>query len=254
MNNYDKAIYCTKKMKEYFDVVDESAIVAVPEYIEKNSLEYITYLFYSCLLDYGMRSKLYHANLMATYKKYSEIFNPSYVVEKYLNNNNDELLKIIKENIHPRYPNVALKKWLELSEFINSNYPGEKLVEAIKELNSYKELYEFITNIKGYGQKTGGLLLRLIYECGICDFDDEINDIPIDRHDVEISYLNGIVQKEKLNNKELKDLGTTWIRAAKECGVSACYIDKYLWSIGNSLCLKKECLECPLKDNCKRKV
>lgn len=253
MNNYDKALYCTKRMQEYFEIVDENAKVAVPEKIEKNYLEYITYLFYSCLLDYGMRSKLYHANLIETYKKHSEIFKPSYVVNKYLDRS-DELLQIIKKNIHPRYPNIALKKWLELSEFINDNYPGEKLVGAIRGLSSYKELYEFITSIKGYGQKTGGLLLRLIYECGICDFNDEIDDIPIDRHDVEISYLNGIVKKEKLNNKELKELGTTWIRAAKECGVSACYIDKYLWSIGNSLCLKKKCLECPLKDNCKKKV
>lgn len=253
MNNFNKAFSCAKNMKEYFDKIDENARVSIPENIEKNSLEYITYIFYSCLLDYGMHSKLYHANLIETYKKYSEIFRPNYVVNKYLDNK-DELLQIIKENIHPRYPNIALKKWLELSEFINNNYPEEKLIETIKSLDSYKALYEFIINIKGYGQKTGGLLLRLIYESGICNFNDEINDIPIDRHDVEISYLNGIVQKEKLNTKELKELGTTWIKAAKKCGVSACSIDKYLWSIGNSLCFKKKCLECPLKDNCKRKV
>lgn len=253
MNNFDRALYCTKRMKEYFETVEESAIVPIPDNIKINSLEHITYLFFSCLLDYGMRSKIYHDNLLKTYRDYVEIFKPQYVVENYLNDE-QKLLEIIKDNIHPRYPNIALKKWLELSKFINSNYPGKELLVKIKGLSSYKELYDFITSINGYGQKTGGLLLRLIYESNFCDFGDEITDIPIDRHDVEISYLNGIVSKKDLSSKELKDLGTIWIAAAKKCGVSACYIDKYLWSIGNRLCLKKKCLECPIHDNCKKKI
>lgn len=253
MDNFDKACYCTKRMKAYFEVVDERAIVPVPESIEINSLEYVTYLFYSCLLDYGMRSKIYHTNLMETYKKYPMIFKPSYVTDNYLNNT-ESLLEIIKDNIHPRYPNIALKKWLELSEFLSKKYPNQSLITKIVSLSSYKELYNFITSIKGYGQKTGGLLLRLIYESGIGSFNDELSDIPIDRHDIEISYLNGVVTSDKLNNKEIKELGELWIKAASKYGVSPCHIDKYLWTIGNSFCLKKKCLECPLKDNCQRKI
>ena len=255
MDNFSRALYCTKKMKNFFatDNRQQVAEVEVPDNIEINSLEYILYIFYSCLLDYGMRSKIYHANLIKTYQEHSEIFKPGYVVEKYFYNE-EELLGIIKNNIHPRYPNIALKKWLELSYFIDKNYPGDSLIIKIKQLNSYSDLYNFITNIKGYGQKTGGLLLRLIYESGICSFDGEINDIPIDRHDVEISYLNGIIDKEKLNEKELKDLGAIWIKAAKENDISACDIYKYLWTIGSILCLKKKCLECPLKENCLKKI
>lgn len=253
MFNIEKADYCAKKLKAYYTENAETASVIVPDTIKAKSLDYLIYIFYSCLLDYGMRSKIYHDNLVNTYQTHREIFNPGYVVSKYFNNTS-ELLEIIKENIHPRYPNIAVKKWIALSKFINDNYPDNKLIQAITSLNSYSELYNFITNINGFGQKTGGLLLRLIYESGICNFDGEIQDIPIDRHDVEISYLNGIVERDKLNQKEIKELGNIWCCVAKENGISNCFIDKYLWSIGNSFCTKKKCLECPLSDNCKRKI
>ncbi len=253
MFDKEKANLCVSKMKDYFADNKQSANVEIPIDIAPESNEYIIYLFYSCLLDYGMRSKIYHTNLIDTYKKDKNIFNPKYVVENYIGKE-EKLLDIIKGNIHPRYPNIACKKWIELSKFLDTNYPQNKLKEKIVSFQSYKELYCFITSIKGYGQKTGGLLLRLIFESGICKFQNDIKDIPIDRHDVEISYLNGIINKEKLNNNELKELGRVWIEAAITNHVSACDIDKYLWSIGNQLCAKKDCLICPLTDYCKRKI
>lgn len=249
--NLDKASICAKAMREYFKVFEEDANVAIPDGVKVGSNAHIIYIFYSCLLDYGMRSKVYHANLNKTYKNHKELFDPGYVVLKY-SDKEEELLYLIKENIHPRYPKIATQKWLSLSKFINDNYK-DNLLESIKKLTSYKELYNFIVSIKGYGQKTGGLLLRLIYESGVCSFDDEIADIPIDRHDVEISYLNGIVDKSILNEHELKELGTIWIKAAKANNITACDIDKYLWTIGSSLCYMHKCNDCPLNKTCKKK-
>ncbi len=253
MFNLEKASYCSEKLKSYFEENEENAKVLTPKGIKLGSIDYVLYIFFSCLLDYGMRSKVYHSNLVNTYNSHKEIFNPLYVVENY-ENNSDTLLEIIKNNIHPRYPNIAVKKWISLSKYINDNFPHDKLLQTITSIDSYSELYKFITNIDGYGQKTGGLLLRLIYESGICKIDEEMQDIPIDRHDIEISFLNGVIDKDKLNEKEIKELGEVWINSAKKFGINACYIDKYLWSIGNSFCLKKKCLECPLKENCKRKI
>lgn len=253
MFDLEKAKVCASKMKDYFASTQEISNVGIPGDIEVGTNEHILYVFYSCLLDYGMRSKNYHSNLINSYKKYKEIFDPHYVIKTY-KGNEEALLNIIKENIHPRYPNIALTKWLELSEFLDTNYPGDELRQKIVSLKSYKDLYNFITSIKGFGQKTGGLLLRLIYEANICSFANELEDIPIDRHDVEISYLNKIVDKKNLSNDDLKELGTIWIKAAKYNNISACDIDKYLWTIGNSLCLKKKCLECPLKNECLTKL
>ena len=74
--------------------------------------------------------KFYQTILINTYRKYKNIFNPKYIVENYIEKE-IELLNIIKENIHPRYPKVAVKKWIILSKFLDINYPDEKLNEKM---------------------------------------------------------------------------------------------------------------------------
>lgn len=248
MINYDdnKANICTKLLKDYFKLEGSSAEVLYPNNIESKSIEHIYYLFYSCLLDYGMNSKIYHNNLINTYKVHPNIFNPNYVYKNY-KDNSKLLSDIIKNNIHPRYPNVALKKWLYLSEYLSK----EDLLTKLKNINSYNELYNYIISIKGYGQKTGGLLIRLLVEIKICNID--LLNIPIDRHDIEISYLNGIIDSDKLNNDEISKLGTIWVNSALINGITPIDIDKYLWTIGSKLCVKKMCNICPLNVNCKQK-
>lgn len=61
-----------------------------------------------------MRSQNYHNNLINTYHIYPQIFKPKYVIENFTTNK-EELLIIMKNNIHPRYPNVAIDKWINLS-------------------------------------------------------------------------------------------------------------------------------------------
>lgn len=246
--NIDKIV---KSMHDYYKNQDNSKLATVdyPESIEYKSNEWLIYIFYSCLLDYGMKSINYHNNLINTYDKYSEIFNPKYVVGVFTNNK-EELLTIIKNNIHPRYPNIALDKWINLSNEL-SKY--DNLLDTIKSFNSFDELNTFIRSIKGYGQKTGGLLIRLIYESNICNFNDKLQYIPLDRHDIEISYLNGIIDTPKLNSKEIEELSNFYIESGEKLGIDANLIDKYLWNIGNCFCNFKKCDSCPLRETCKTK-
>lgn len=156
----------------------------------------------------------------------------------------------MKKSIHPRYPNVAIDKWLNLSKEL-AKY--NNLIDKIKEFNNFNELNIFIRNIKGYGQKTGGLLLSLIYEAKVCNFSDKLGYIPLDRHDIDISYLNNIIDSKKLNNKEIEELSTLYIKSGEKQGIDANLIDKYLWNIGNDFCNKKNCINCPLYGDCKTK-
>lgn len=182
-----------------------------------------------------MRSHNYHNNLINTYHAYPQIFNPKYVIEKFTTNK-EELLNIMKNNIHPRYPNVAVDKWLNLSIEL-SKY--DNLLDKIKEFNNFNELNLFIRNIKGYGQKTGGLLLRLIYESNVCNFNDKLGYIPLDRHDIEISYLNKIIDSKKLNNSQIEELSNSYIKSGEKQGIDVNLIDKYLWNIGNDFVIKR---------------
>lgn len=245
----NNAKICSKLLSNYYASNNSSAEVSYPTSLDKKSREYLIYVFYSCLLDYGMRSSIYHNNLINTYNKYPEIFDPKYVVINY-KGDEDRLKDIIVNNIHPRYPNVAVLKWIELSIYLNNN---NNLFEKIKSTKSYQELAKIILSIKGFGQKTGGLLLRLIYESGISSFDFDLENIPIDRHDIEISYLNGVVNKPNLSNDEIISLGKCWVEAARVNGITPSEIDKYLWTVGNQFCNNKKCGECPLTSTCKKK-
>ena len=62
--NYNKCRKVVEKLNSYFDNNDEIANVNYPLNIEFKTNEYYLYMFYSCLLDYGMRSKIYHKNLI----------------------------------------------------------------------------------------------------------------------------------------------------------------------------------------------
>ena len=121
-------------------------------------------------------------------------------------------------------------------------------------LKFYNIANKFINTSKSYGQKTGGLLLRLIYESNICILDDGIQAIPLDRHDIEISYLNGIIKNKELTAKQIAELSTAYISASDKLKINPSFVDKYLWKIGNQYCNKHNCINCPLGNNCLTKT
>lgn len=244
--NYDKCSKVVRTLNRFYKNKCEISNIEYPKNLEYKSNKYFLYMFYSCLLDYGMRSKLYHKNLVETYKKYPNIFDPDYVVKM-----KEESLKCIIVNyIHPRYPNVAVGKWIELSKKLEQY---DNILDYLKTINSFEELEYFIKGIKGYGQKTGGLLIRIICDANVCNFKDSIGSIPIDRHDIEISYLTGIINDKKIGNKDIKNLSDAYVKISKKMNINPSDIDKYLWEVGNSFCNKKECNECPLNSCCEGK-
>ena len=115
-DNIDKIVL---KMYEYYknSKVNNLASVEFPNEIEYKSNEWLIYVFYSCLLDYGMKSQNYHNNLINTYHKYPQIFNPKYVIKNFFTNK-EKLISIMRDNIHPRYPNIAVDKFIHLSTAI----------------------------------------------------------------------------------------------------------------------------------------
>ena len=138
-----------------------------------------------------------------------------------------------------------------MSAFLNQY---ENLLNKIKTFNSFNELNKFINTSKSYGQKTGGLLLRLIYESNICVLDDGIQAIALDRHDLEISYLNGIIKHKELTTKQIAELSSAFINASNKLKINPSGVDKYLWEIGNQYCNKHNCINCPLVNNCLTKT
>lgn len=247
MINQEEALKVIRILKNYYGNTNDLAKVNYPNNIEYGSNEYFIYIFYSCMLDYGMRSNVYHNNLINTYLKYPELFNPNYIKDNY-ELKKDELKEILKNNIHVRYPSVASSKWIKLSNYLVSIQVN--ILSDLKNINNYNDLDRYVRNTKCFGQKTGGLLIRLIYETNVGNFIDDMKNIPIDRHDIEISYLTGVIDSDSISNELIKELGSLWVMVANSESISSSNIDKYLWAVGNDFCNKKDCLNCPLSNLC----
>ncbi len=52
----------------------------------------------------------------------------------------------------------------------------------------------------------------------------------------------------------MEELSSAYIESGNRFGIDANLIDKYLWNIGNEFCNKKNCIDCPLIDDCKTKL
>ena len=76
----------------------------------------------------------------------------------------------------------------------------------------------------------------------------------MDRHDIEISYLNGIIKNKELTTKQIAELSTAYISASNKLNINPSVVDKYLWEIGNQYCNKHNCTNCPLVNNCLTKT
>lgn len=228
----------------------------MPKSIELRSAEHYRYLFYSCLLNYGIKSTTLHENLRHLYEQYLDLFSPNYIVEFYPNCYT-ELADILRSYIHVRYPNECAKRWIDLSTILHTQYhdnPQEMFIGK----STYYEFKKSISQIKGLGQKTGGLLLRMLIDNDMLKSSDGIAEIPIDRHDVDLCiWLNVIsdftADEIKKSKKIIKLLSDIWVQAANNLSISPSLADQYLWAIGSDYCTSRNCVNCPLHHLCKRK-
>lgn len=233
--------------------IQKQAQITLPKSIKPFSTDHYLYLFYSCLINYGMKSSTLHENLLKFYEHSPEYFVPSNIVHKY-SYSYFHLAELLRLNIHVRYPNECARRWLALSVILNSQYNGNPQ-EMFKDKTTYYEFKEEISKIKGFGQKTGGLLLRMLIDNKMLNPIDGISEIPIDRHDIDLSIwlrvIAGATADEiKRNNKLIKSLSDTWVEASNKLLISPSLADQYLWIIGSQFCTSQRCFACPLKGLC----
>ena len=253
--NNEKSRIAVKRLHNSFSTADSlhKATISLPEGLEWGSREHFLYLFYGCLLDYGMKSSFYHKNLKKAYKEKPELFEPVYIVETFQRHVQD-LAVFLKNFVRIRFPNEGARRWLSLSEILLKKYNGDPR-NIFKPLMGFNDIRKAIFSIKGFGQKTGGLLIRILYENNLIKVQDSITHIPIDRHDIEISINLGVLEGncgEHHENNLIEQLSSTWVKASQTENVDPCETDRNLWLLGSLLCSKKKCSQCPLNDMCKQ--
>ena len=113
------------RMHNYFSKMGTTskAEVILPERIERGSIEHYKYLFYNCMLNYGMKSSVLHENLMKLYQSNPLLFSPEYICNTYAGNYG-ALADILRSFVHVRYHNQCAKNSFPLC-FLRSLSPLE---------------------------------------------------------------------------------------------------------------------------------
>ena len=235
----------------------KTANIILPSSIKQGSVEHFKYLFYSCMLNYGMKSKVLHENLKLLYEENPCLFNPEYVLDVY-EHNMCALADLLRSKIHVRYPNQSAKNWINLSKIILTKYNGN-FNEIFINKQTYLEYQDAIFQLDGFGQKTGGLLLRMLIDEGFIKPLDGIAEIPIDRHDIDLciwlEVINGITAEDIKKSKEvIGKLSKIWVNVSNDLNISPSITDQYLWIIGSKFCSKTQCNICPLNSLCINKA
>lgn len=255
--NANNAEVSLKLMQQYFadKNINEEATVTLPKGIIQGSDLHYRYLFYSCLVNYGVKSTLLHKNLIRLYEQNPLIFSPSYICETYANDY-ALLTDVLRSFLNMRYPNQCAKNWFCLSDILHTQY-HDNPKELFANKSSYYEFYDAVCKLKGFGQKTGGFLLRILIENDLLTPIDGIAEIPIDRHDIDLSIWLGVisnitVDEIKKSKKAIKQLSNIWVMVSNKNSISPSLTDRYLWIIGSQLCSKNKCDICPLHVECRR--
>lgn len=226
----EQAKKCLLSMQRYFSKVciNEKASIPLPQSIVVGSSCHYRYLFYSCLVNYGVRSQKLHKDIICLYNERPCLFSPSYIVENYIGNES-LLAEILRREIHVRYPNQCAQNWILLSRTLRDKYhenPQEIFVNGSK----YADFKMAIFQLRGFGQKNGGLLLRVLIDEGLLDSTDGIAEIPIDRHDINLSVWLKVISNVSAetivkSKKIINALSSIWVEAANEMRVSPSIVD-----------------------------
>ncbi len=255
----DRARETARALHSYFRDAQtvRKATIELPEDIEYESRDHYLYVFYGCLLDYGVRSYHYHQRLRLAYSEFRELFNPDYILENF-ENDIEGLSRILSRYLRVRFPTEAAKRWFSLSEVLCRKYDCDPR-NLIKEATTLYELRNLVTEIRGFGQKTGGLLIRILYENGLLGNmnNDCMPFIPIDRHDVKVSMRLGIIRgleedssSDRVSNRLPAELSKIWVEASVLESIDPAETDRNLWLLGSGLCASNKCYLCPVKGLC----
>jgi len=241
-----KDIYNSYNKKEWVFANLMNVEESFPETM-KDEKEKALFTFYMVALDYAMKSTILYDGARRLYKEKPEFFNPEFLEKQ----NVENLSKILREYLKPRYPNEAAKRWISISKLLLEKYQGDprKIFERV---DDSIEVMNRIREFRGFGgQKIGNLFFRVMLNLGYGKRLKNVEKItlPIDTHDIRLTKDLGIS-----DTKDIDQIKQIWSKACKKAGISWLVLDKALWQIGSQGCNYKKCKECIISKYCSKVI
>lgn len=228
----------------------------IPTGVEPLSRDHALFLFYVVSNDHGMKSSRLYERAKALFLENRGLFEPFKVIEDYRGPEDISLMESTGKQLSTRYPRETARSWYTNSVRLVEKYQGDPR-ELFRSTTSARVLMKDITAFRGYGPKTGGMLLRAVIGLGFADVRG-VEDVlvPVDIHDSRISYFTGIL---KLDDPSLGNLDyyafvprvqRGLLEACNALGIKWLDVDRALWLIGSRGCVTRRCHLCPLSNIC----
>jgi len=228
----------------------------IPSGVETLSREHALFLFYIVSNDHGMKSTRLYARAKGLFLEKRQLFEPYRVIEDYQGPEDMNLIESTGKQLSTRYPRETARSWYANSARLVERYQGDPR-ELFRSTTDARILMKAITAFRGYGPKTGGMLLRAIIGLGFADVTG-VEDVlvPVDIHDSRISYFTGILKLDEPTvgppsyYDYVPQVQKGLLEACNTLGIKWLDVDRALWLIGSRGCVTKRCHLCPLNNIC----
>lgn len=229
----------------------------IPPNVPRLSRDHSLFLFFTVANDHGMKSSRLYAAAKQLFQKCRELFEPRRIVADFSSGDDPALIEATAKSLGVRYPREAARSWYANSLRLLESFNGDPR-QLFQSSSDASALLKQIRSFRGYGPKTGGMLLRAIVGLGFVRV-DRLEDVlpPVDVHDSRISFLTGIVRASAAREvdgehyyKYTAQIQAALKDACNSSRVAWCDVDRALWLIGSRGCVSKRCHLCPLSDVC----
>ena len=240
-------------LNELADLVENQ----IPEGVSPFSREHSLFLFFTVFNDHGMKSARLYSLAKKLFHTRPEIFEPSKVLEIFAGPEDSNLIAATGTCLGVRYPKVTAANWYVNSKRLCELYSANPC-NLFSSTGNAAELLEAITDFRGYGPKTGGMLLRAAVGLGFAKVTglEEVL-LPVDIHDSRISFLTRIVRDEDgpiVSSTDyyryVPQIQRMLLDTCNALGLSWLDVDRALWIIGSRGCVDARCQLCPICDFC----
>ncbi|HEY3315287.1 MAG TPA: hypothetical protein VGL40_08460 [Bacillota bacterium] len=227
----------------------------IPEGVEGLSRDHALFLFYTVPNDHGMKSARLYAAAKRLFRECPRLFEPQSVIGTFVGPDDPDLIESTGQRLGTRYPRETARSWYANSIALLERYGGDPRT-LWRSSDDARTLMRNILSFRGYGPKTGGMLLRAVVGLGFSNVKgiEEVL-LPVDIHDSRISFLTGIV---RLNDPRAVPDYRAYVTQVPKILLAACNAlglewpdtDRALWLIGSRGCVGQRCARCPLADLC----
>lgn len=189
----------------------------------------VQFLFWVIQMDYATKSQRLYQNALQLWNEDRDWYDAM----KIFNCSNTKLKEIIKSKFKPRYANEITKRFKYNSELLIRDYDGYA-INLVKSALSAEDLLNKIRYFRGFGPKLGNFLFRTFISVLNPKYKD-LEDIlmPVDIHDVRLSYRWGFINNSEMSSKNIKKVKHIWNIACKKAEVSWIVFDRALWLLGS---------------------